>query len=112
MTRIRFSEPPDAPDGVPWCTFCLMLAKSQINAQRKDELEKLANDDNPKAVHWVPWDTTIALLPGRYRGLSDITALGVIDVCFTHLAGLKLQTMTPLLQASGDMPPGLIRGRG
>lgn len=111
MTRIRFSEPPEQADGLPWCTFCLMLAKSQINAAHKEELEKLANDDHPKAVHWVPWDTSITLLPGRYRGLSDITALGIVDVCFTHLAGLQLQTMSPLVRPDG-MPPGLIRGRG
>lgn len=112
MTQIRFNEPPDPPVGDVWCTFCLMLAKNKLLSAHKADLEKLANDGRDDKVHWVPWDDKLFLMPGRYTGLSDMPQLGMLEnLCWTHLAGIKMSKMSPLAQGGGR-PPGLIRGQG
>ena len=102
MTEVHFSEPPPPPDGCQWCQWCLMAAKSRITQAHGAEIGRLVADGE-KGQRWIPWDNRIALRPGRYRGLSDMPQLGILDLCWDHLAGVRLQRVPA---------PGLVRGQG
>jgi hypothetical protein len=109
VTRIRFNEPPDPPDGRVWCVMCLMLAKNQITSAHPELAEVQASSKT--LTHYVAWDTTIMLMPAMTKGISDVPQLGVVDVCWTHLAGIKVGQASPLVLGNG-MPNGLVRGQG
>ena len=108
MTHIRFSEPPPPPERREWCLPCLMHAKAHI-VDLHPELTELIGDGKP-GEQWVPWDTSIKMYPALCYGLSDEPQLGLVPVCFTHLVFIKHKPGSPLVQ--GQVPPGLIRGRG
>jgi hypothetical protein len=106
MTAVRFCEPPPPPEGQRWCVMCLMLAKHAITEKAgPDRLIALARDGK-KGVHWVPWDRDGFLLPAYCRGFTEMPQLGIVDVCWTHLAGGVGEASSLLI------PPGLHRGRG
>jgi hypothetical protein len=111
MTQIWFADPPPPPEGTPWCLMCLMIAKSYLSDLHAEELAQLAADGKPGS-QWFAWDDSIPLQPGRYRGLSDIAALGIIDLCFTHLKGAKLHHVEAPSPLVTPRPRGLVRGQG
>jgi hypothetical protein len=90
--------------------MCLMLAKARLNAGSPD-LQQLARDGHPDKEHWVPWDRGIKLLTAYHQAISDLPQLGLIDLCWTHTAGLSVQPASQLaVPNGGQIPPGLIRG--
>lgn len=114
MSLVRFVDPPEPPADAEhgWCTMCLMLAKTRIGKQNFDAINAAVNDGHGRdKVAWIPWDKSIELFPGWYYAVSDWPALGLLWLCWTHVAGMQVERVSPLLGADG-MPPGLIRGQG
>lgn len=110
--EIRFCEPPEPPAGEDWCQFCLMLAKAALTRANRVQLEEIARDRKP-GVHWVPWNNKIILRPGRYHAFSDMPSLGLLLLCWDHVAGIQIDgppSLPPV--ATHELPPGLFKGRG
>ena len=83
--------------------FCLMLAKSHITQKYSSRIDEAVRDGNKQSVVWIPWDNDITLRPASYKGLSDMPQLGLLWLCWDHLAGVKVQRVPA---------PGLVRGQG
>lgn len=109
MSNIWFADPPDPPEGREWCLVCLMRAKDYITELHPD-LVKIA-EDGKAADHWVPWENAVKLMPAVCHGLCNVPQLGLVPVCWSHLATASLRQGSGLVNGGG-VPPGLIRGRG
>lgn len=109
MTEFRFNPPPDPPDGQVWCLACLINAKKQI-IERAEEAHPDWPDlvkDGKNQIKWIPWDREIHLHLAVTKGLTEDTRLGMVDVCWTHLA-----VPPPDRGQVSHFPSGLIKGRG
>jgi hypothetical protein len=101
---------PRPPGDSVWCTACAMLAKGLINEEHKAEGEKIVTDGksnaNPRWISPVRW---LPLQPAVVRGLWDMMPqLGILDLCWTHVAGASWEHVSTLA-----VPPGLApKGRG
>lgn len=107
---------PDPPPGRMWCVACAMFAKAVVNNQMGATIERLAADGKDEHVRLKP--IMPHLEPASVRGLcAQLQQLGITDLCWTHLAGLELQIISPLdprFNGAGNMapvPPGLLPGK-
>lgn len=116
MTWSRFLDPPPPPDGQHWCQACLYRGKGRLLRALAAETEKLLADGNERAEKWFAWDTSIKLYPATVRGLNvELQNLGELDLCFSCLAGIDVERVSPLDPRKGgslQLPPGFQRGFG
>lgn len=109
MSSVWVNGPRPPGDSV-WCTACGMLAKGLINKQHEAEGEKIVTDGQPGTnPRWINPDKWLPLQPAVVRGLWDMMPqLGILDLCWTHLAGASWEHVSSLA-----VPPGLApKGRG
>jgi hypothetical protein len=109
VTDVWFTAPPDPPEGERWCLHCLMQAKDMLTDLHKDLIAELMRDGKP-GHHWIAWDNKIRLQPAITVGMSSIPQLGLVDLCFSHLATVSVKPQGAL--RPGQIPPGLLRGQG
>lgn len=108
---------PDPPPGRMWCMACVMFAKAEINNQMAETVAKLNADGKDAHVRLKP--VIPHLEPASVRGLcgGGFDSLGMMDLCWTHVAGIQVQIVSPLdprFNGAGNMepvPPGLLRGK-
>ena len=114
MTWPRFIDPPAPPPGKKWCQACLYRGKGQLLVGLQDEINKLLADGKDRAEKWFAWDTSIKLYPAAFRGLAvEMQHIGELDVCFSCLAGISVERVSPLDPRGGiQLPPGFQRGFG
>ena len=101
-----FPEP-----GEKFCTACMMLAKGIINERHRAAGEKIVADGQPNTnARWLDAsDYTLPVQSAVGRGLWDMMPqLGILDLCWTHVAGASWEHVSSLA-----VPPGLApKGRG
>jgi hypothetical protein len=107
---------PDPPPGRMWCVACAMFAKAEVNTAMADTVNKLAANGKNEHVRLKP--VIPHLEPASVRGLcGPLQQFGIMDLCWTHLAGFELQVVSPLdprFNGAGNMapvPPGLLPGK-
>lgn len=106
---------PRPPEGQQWCVACVMFAKARINTEYGHQITSLAADGI---------DEDFVIKPARpprlevavVRGLcAQVQQLGILDLCWTHVAGVQVQAVSALDPAYQkqpvQIPPGLLRGR-
>ena len=108
---------PGPPPGQMWCIACAMFGKALVNNQMAAAVATLAADGKDEHVRLQP--VVPHLEPATVRGLCpQLQELGVIDLCWTHLAGVEIQEVSaldPRFNGAGNampLPPGFKRGRG
>lgn len=112
MSRVWITGLPDPPDGKQWCVMCVMLAKGIIN-ERNARAYAEVNADGKDSDQWISVREPFALQPAQVRAIAaEMPQAGVLDLCWTHAAGITLKAQSQIAQANGPLPPGLIRGRG
>lgn len=87
MTTVIFNEPPAPPAGEQWCPMCLMIAK-WFQLESDPDWTKYPGDGQ-RGKHIIPWPEDVTLWTARYRAVSDISHLGLVEVCWQHVAGLQ-----------------------
>lgn len=97
-----------------WCVACLMDAKQKQWEQYQDEIQAgwAAPGDKVTVIPW-PEGLTNELAEGPYRAVcGDLSMLGIVDgICWRHVAGTNpSETPGSLLEARGQIPPGLLKG--
>ena len=115
MTRVHFNGPGGAEmlDGL--CLVCLMVARGQELDDTQDEWQKLEADGQDELQKWYAWDGARTLIRAAVvDGVSDILGpqIGLVPLCWDHLAGLTIPKRGSRLVNGGRLPPGLQRGRG
>ena len=112
MSRVWVTGLPDPPEGKQWCAMCVMLAKGIINGQHAQEVAELAADGKD-GDRWFSAREPFPLQAAQVRAMvAEMPQAGVLDVCWTHAAGITVKPQSPIAPANGPLPPGLIRGRG
>ena len=111
MSSVWITGMPVPVEGEIFCTGCVMLAKGIINERYRAEGEKIVADGKPNThPRWL--DVSGYTLPVQLavvRGLWDMMPqLGILDLCWTHVAGASWEHVSSLA-----VPPGLApKGRG
>jgi hypothetical protein len=112
MTNVWITLP-EPPPGRQWCMACAMFAKAVINDQYGPQILTLAKDGKNEDLELAP-QVVPHLEPASVRGLcGQLQQLGIMELCWTHLAGVAIQPISPLdpQYQQGGMPAGLITGR-
>jgi len=103
---------PEPPGGKQWCVACVMFAKARINSEFGQQIITLAEDGKNEDFELTP-----ARMPrlevAVVRGLcGQLQQFGILDLCWTHVAGLAVEKISPLdPQYHQPVPPGLLRSR-
>ncbi len=104
---------PAPPQGKVWCVACVAFAKAKINDEYGPQMVQLANDGQEGDFWFEP--RALHLEPATVRGLcGQLQQLGLVELCWTHVAGIAVQQISPLdpqYQQGVPVPPGLLRGR-
>jgi hypothetical protein len=107
-----FFDLPFAPVGEKWCQACVMLAKGRLDKEYEARF-KAALTDGKDETNFISPKLSPPLQLAKVRGpWQDMPNLGDKDLCWTHVAGVALQSGGGLAVVNGDLPPGLARGRG
>lgn len=105
--------PPGVTDGA--CVVCLSVAKQRQHENAEERGQVKAGLDAPDdEIMTIPWDDSLnkKIRPGPYRAISgDAPSLGIVDLCWNHVAGVSESRRSHLL-SGGKIPPGLIKGGG
>ena len=112
MTNVWITLP-DPPPGRQWCMACAMFAKAVINDQYGPQILTLAQDGKNEDFELTP-AAVPRLEVATVRGLcAQLQQIGIMDLCWTHLAGVAIQQVSPLdpQYQKGGMPAGLILGK-
>ena len=112
MTRV-WRDLPAPPDHKMWCVACVMFGQAQVNREYGEQIKALEQDGKdedfwfkPKAPH-----LEVAVVRGICPLLQQ---LGVLDLCWSHVAGVEIQAISPLdprFQQGNVVSPGLMPGR-
>lgn len=111
---VAWLDLPEPPPGRSWCMACVMFGKAQVNNQMHEHVARLAADGKDGEVRLQP--VVPHLEPATVRGLcSQLQDLGILELCWTHVAGIELKAISPLDPrfngAGNGAPPGLRPGR-
>jgi hypothetical protein len=109
VSSVWVSGPPP-PEGEAWCTACVMLCKGMINEAHRAQGERIAADGKPNTHPvWIAPKETLPIQVAVVRALWDMMPqLGILDLCWTHVAGASWEHVSSLA-----VPPGLApKGRG
>jgi len=108
---------PTPPLGQKWCFVCAYTWKNAVNEKHKDQIDLagLAEDTETVVIDAAEDPDTPPLEVAVATGLNGLLAqFGVLDLCWSHLNGIQLQTASGLHlpPPGGGMPGGMPNGRG
>lgn len=111
MSLVFLSGLPGPPDGEQWCTACVMFAKGNIDAELQEQYEVL-NKDGKDEHKWLAaplrgYPLQIAVVYGL---CAELMQLGILHLCWTHLAGFKVKPKRQVATADELIAPGLLKG--
>jgi hypothetical protein len=93
------------------CLICVMLVRGEQIARLKGETEKLTGQGDPARVVWLSSEATREVFEAVVHGISHLAPqLGMVPVCWEHLAGIEISEPSRLDVAAGPLPPGLANG--
>jgi len=106
---------PEPPNGRQWCVACVAFARAKMNEEYGPQMVELSNDGQ-EGDFWFEPKRSPHLEPAVVRGVcGPLQQLGILDLCWTHVAGIVMQKISPLdpqyQGAPVAVPPGLLRGR-
>ena len=112
MTRV-WMDLPAPPDHKMWCVACVTFGRARINQEYGQQIVALENDGKDEDFWFKP--NCPHLETAVVRGIcAPLQQLGIMDLCWSHVAGVQIQTVSPLdpqYQKGGAViPPGLLRG--
>jgi hypothetical protein len=111
MGVVHLNGPADAEN---ICPFCLMKAKQLQWEMYQDEIQAAYKASGDK-VTYIAWPAGLdkQLGEARYVAVSgDAPQLGLVRLCWDHVAGVKEQEAPSQLAQAAPVPAGLLRGRG
>jgi hypothetical protein len=111
MGTVHLNGPPlDIAAGA--CPFCLMHAKQVQWEMYQDEITagQKASGDKMKRIPWPP-ALDKEIFAGEYLAVpGEAPSLGLVRLCWDHVAGLAIPVSPELIAAQGPVPPGLLKG--
>jgi hypothetical protein len=104
---------PTPPDGQKWCMVCAFTWKGVVNERYADEIKRAAEAPDGSETVWIDAvaDADMPLLAVTVAtGLYAPTPqFGPIDLCWSHLAPVKLMSAGGLhlpVPGMNHIPPG------
>jgi len=104
---------PEPPQGRMWCVACVAFGKARINKEYGPQIVALENDGKDENFLFEPQQFPHLEL-ATVRGLcAQLQQFGIVDLCWTHVAGVEVRAVSPLdpaFQQGPPVPAGLLKG--
>lgn len=102
---------PAPPPGGDWCVACAVFLKTALADEQAGQLKAITTAEGFAVTvkHRAPRSRELqaAVITGP---CAELQQLGPIRVCWDHLA--IVGRASPIDMNGGQLPPGLLRGRG
>lgn len=110
MSRNWITGMPDPPEGKMWCIACVLFAKGEIDTDLEEQFEASNKDGKKDHDQWFAAKSSYPLQVAVVQGpCAELMQLGILNLCWTHVAGVKIKPVSGLVPAA-PIPPGLLRG--